>query len=395
MFKWSAIVMGTLVALYYAAAWYIVPGMLERSNNRVAVSDLSQPSPGAQDLHARLTIADMHTDTLLWGRNVLDRADRGHVDVPRLVDGNVALQVFAAVTKVPDGLNYDANTADSDQITLAAIAQAWPVATWGSLLERALYQADRLEAAAKRQPESLKIIRSRADIDTLLAARAGGTPMIGGLLATEGGHPLEGDITNLDALYEANYRMIGLHHFFDNDLGGSLHGVTGEGLNTYGRNVVKAAEARKMIVDVAHSSPNAVADVLDMATRPIVVSHTGVRGACDSVRNLSDQLMKRIASNGGLIGIGYWKGAVCDISPDGVAASIVYAIDLVGEDHVALGSDYDGATQVAFDTSQLVVLTDALIRAGLNEDTIAKVMGGNLIAFLRANLPTDNAPNNA
>ncbi|MGD1934126.1 MAG: peptidase M19, partial [Candidatus Phaeomarinobacter sp.] len=124
MFKWSAIVMGTLVALYYAAAWYIVPGMLERSNNRVAVSDLSQPSPGAQDLHARLTIADMHTDTLLWGRNVLDRADRGHVDVPRLVDGNVALQVFAAVTKVPDGLNYDANTADSDQITLAAIAQA-------------------------------------------------------------------------------------------------------------------------------------------------------------------------------------------------------------------------------------------------------------------------------
>jgi len=146
-----------------------------------------------------------------------------------------------------------------------------------------------------------------------------------------------------------------------------------------------------MIIDLAHSSPNAVADVLDMATRPVVVSHTGVRGACDSVRNLSDQLMKRIAAQGGLIGIGYWEGAVCDISPAGVAASIAYAIDLVGEDHVALGSDYDGATQVAFDTSQLVLLTDALLKAGVSEEAIAKVMGGNLIAFLRANLPSRDA----
>ena len=394
MFKWSAIVMGALAALYYAAALYFVPGMLERPNNRVIASDLSPPSPAAQELHARLTIADMHADTLLWSRNVLDQADRGHVDIPRLVEGNVALQVFAAVTKVPDGLNYDENTADSDQITLAAIAQAWPISTWGSLLERALYQAGRLTAAAKREPDALKVIRSRADIDALLARRAGGTPIVGGLLATEGGHPLEGDITNIDVLYDAGYRMIGLHHFFDNALGGSLHGITGEGLNDHGRAVVKAVEARQMIVDVAHSSPNAVADVLHMATRPVVISHTGVRGACDSVRNLSDDLMKRIASAGGLIGIGYWDGAVCDISPASVAASIVYAVNLVGEDHVALGSDYDGATQVAFDTSQLVVLTDALLEAGLSEDTIAKVMGGNLIAFLRANLPPDNARDN-
>ena len=101
-----------------------------------------------------------------------------------------------------------------------------------------------------------------------------------------------------------------------------------------------------------------------------------------------------VVTAGGLIGIGYWDGAVCDISPASVAASIVYAVNLVGEDHVALGSDYDGATQVAFDTSQLVVLTDALLEAGLSEDTIAKVMGGNLVAFLRANLPPDNAPDN-
>lgn len=391
MFKWSAIIVGALAAIYYAAAWFIVPGALERPNNRVVETQLPPAGSRAQQLHAKLTIADLHADTLLWSRNILDRADRGHVDVPRLIEGNVTLQVFAAVTKVPDGLNYDENTADSDQITLAAIAQAWPVATWGSLLERALYQADKLHQAARRAPETLKVIRTRTDMDALLAERAGSRTIVGGLLATEGGHPLEGDVSNLDALYDAGYRMIGLHHFFDNELGGSLHGITGEGLSAHGRAVVKAAQERRMIIDLAHSSPNAVADVLDMATRPVVVSHTGVRGACDSVRNLSDQLMKRIAAQGGLIGIGYWEGAICDISPAGVAASIAYAIDLVGEDHVALGSDYDGATQVAFDTSQLVLLTDALLKAGVNEEAIAKVMGGNLIAFLRANLPSRDA----
>ncbi len=391
MLKWTAIAIGALVAIYYAAAWFIVPGALERPINRVAEGTSYEVSAAAQKLHAGLVVADLHSDTLLWTRNILDRADRGHVDVPRLVDGNVALQVFSVVTKVPDGLNYDANSADSDQITLAAIAQAWPISTWNSLLGRALYQAEKLETAEKRDSEALRVIRTRADLDAVLAARAKGAKTVGGLLATEGGHPLEGNIANLDVLYDAGYRMIGLHHFFDNELGGSLHGVTGDGLSDFGRKVVAGAEERGMMIDIAHSSPNVVADVLDMATRPLVVSHTGVRGACDSVRNLSDPLMQRIAAQGGLVGIGYWDGAVCDISPKSIAASIVYAVDLLGEDHVALGSDYDGATLVAFDTSHLALITDALLEAGLSETTIAKVMGGNQVRFFRANLPSGGA----
>lgn len=390
MIKWSAVILGIVVAIYYSLAWFVVPGALERPTNRVLEHAPYEVSDAARRLHATLTVADLHSDTLLWSRDILDRSDRGHVDVPRLVEGNVALQVLSVVTKVPDGQNYEENTADSDQITLAAIAQAWPIATWSSLLERALFQADKLHTAERRSPEAVKIIRTRADLDKLLADRVHGAKTVGGVLATEGAHPLEGDIANVSVLYDAGYRMIGLHHFFDNDLGGSLHGVTGEGLNDFGRAVVKAAEERSIIVDVAHSSPNAVADVLDMSTRPVVVSHTGVRGACDSVRNLSDTLMQRIAAKGGLIGIGYWEGAVCDISPAGVAKAIAYAVDLVGEDHVALGSDYDGATQVAFDTSELAVLTDELLKAGLSEQTIAKVMGGNLTQFLRANLPSSN-----
>jgi len=381
LIKWFAAISSLAVALYFGIAWFLVPGALERPINRVVQMEIGPPSERAREVHAKLTVADLHADTLLWSRDILNRADRGHVDVPRLAQGNVALQVFAAVTKVPVGQNYEETSADSDQITLAAIAQAWPVGTWTSLLERALYQAGKLENAASRSQNTLRVIHTRSDIDALLAERAAGGTVVGGLLATEGGHPLEGDIANLDLLYDAGYRMIGLHHFFDNELGGSLHGLTGEGLTEHGRLVVKAAEERRMIIDVAHSSPNAVADVLDMSTRPVVVSHTGVR-------NLSDQLMKRIAARGGLIGIGYWKGAVCDVSPSGIAASIIYAINLVGEDHVALGSDYDGATQVSFDTSQLVYLTDALLAADLSRSTISKVMGGNLVRFLREHLPS-------
>jgi microsomal dipeptidase-like Zn-dependent dipeptidase len=112
-----------------------------------------------------------------------------------------------------------------------------------------------------------------------------------------------------------------------------------------------------------------------------------VRGACASPRNLSDEHMRTIAAKGGLIGIGYWDGAVCDITPKGVAKSIRYAADLVGVDHVALGSDYDGSTTVMFDASQSVALVDALIAAGFTDEEIAKIGGGNQIRLLMELLP--------
>jgi microsomal dipeptidase-like Zn-dependent dipeptidase len=86
-------------------------------------------------------------------------------------------------------------------------------------------------------------------------------------------------------------------------------------------------------------------------------------------------------------GIGYWDAAVCDVSPAGVVASIRYAIDLLGAEHVALGSDYDGATAVAFDTSELAVLTDAMLAARFREQEIRLVMGENVKRFLLEYLP--------
>jgi len=142
-----------------------------------------------------------------------------------------------------------------------------------------------------------------------------------------------------------------------------------------------------VIIDVAHSSEATVDDVLGMIDRPVIVSHTGVYGACESARNISDDHMVRIAGAGGLIGIGYWEGAICDNSPAGIVRSIRYAIDLVGVEHVALGSDYDGATTVTLDTSELAVLTQTMLDEGFTEHEIRSVMGGNAVQFFLENLP--------
>ena len=126
-----------------------------------------------------------------------------------------------------------------------------------------------------------------------------------------------------------------------------------------------------------------------MSSRPVVVSHTGVFGACASARNFPDELMREIAAAGGLIAIGFWDKAVCDISPAGVAAAISYAVELLGEDHVALGSDFDGGTRTSFDSSELAALTQALLDAGMSETAIRKVMGDNSVNFLQRWLPRD------
>jgi microsomal dipeptidase-like Zn-dependent dipeptidase len=128
-------------------------------------------------------------------------------------------------------------------------------------------------------------------------------------------------------------------------------------------------------------------EVLDMVDVPVVVSHTGIHSQCRTVRNFPDDLMRRVAEGGGVIGIGFWSEVTCDDTPTGIAASIVAAIGVVGEDHVSLGSDFDGAVATRFDVSELAAITQALINRGLSEPVIAKVMGGNMVRFLETALP--------
>lgn len=380
--KRAAILLVFLAAAGAGFFFFILPARVDADLNRVVPHAPYPVGAAASELHGGLRLADLHADALLWSRNPLKRHARGHVDLPRLEEGGFRLQVFAAVTKTPKKLNYDLNTGDTDNITLLAVAERWPPKTWTSLLERALHQARRLDKAAARSKGALVVVHDRAGLEAALASGA-----VAAVLATEGAHPLEGRLENVDRLFDAGYRVLGLHHFFDNELGGSLHGVSKAGLTEFGRDALARAEAMGMIIDVAHSSEAAARDALAAARGPVIVSHTGLRGHCDSPRNFSDDLMTEIAAKGGLVGVGFWDGAVCAAALDAVADAIVYAVGLLGVDHVALGSDFDGATTTPFDAAEMAPLVDALLARGLDAAAIAKVMGENQIRFFLERLP--------
>ena len=378
-------IVGVVVLLILLLVHFILPGRVENSMNVNLPHEPYLMSERATKLHDSLFVADLHSDSLLWKRDLREKSSIGHMDLPRLHQGNVALQVFSATTKSPDGQNYESNEADSDNITLLAVTSFWPVRTWNSIYERAVFQLEKLHKLD--QQSELTVVTSKQDMRAFVAQRENGDPAIAGIYLIEGAHPLEGNIENLDLLFNQGLRIMGLTHFFDNELGGSLHGISGEGLNEFGRSVISRANELGLIIDIAHASPQMVEDVLELSSSPVVLSHGGVKGACDTARNLDDSLMQKVAGKGGLIGIGFWDAAVCDVTPQGIVKAIRYAIDLLGIEHVALGSDYDGGTAVMFDTSELVVLTDAMLQANFTEDEIRMVMGENVKRFLLENLP--------
>jgi len=378
----------TLLILCIVIAFFVtIPRLVDEQENKLIRKPPYTASEPALTLHKELTIADLHADSLLWGRDLLERGEYGQVDIPRLADGNVALQVFSLPTKTPRGLNIESNDDQSDEITLLAIVDRWPPKTWNSLTERALYQARRLHQFASGSRGGFVVIESTADLSNYLDRRRLNHRLTAGLLSIEGAHALDGKLENLDVLYRAGYRMMSPSHFFDNDIGGSSAGINKTGLTEKGREWVRETEARHMIVDLAHASPKTIDDVLAIATRPVVVSHTGVKGTCNNNRNLSDDQIRSVAAKGGLIGIGYWDTATCGTDAQAIVKAMRYVSDRVGVEHVALGSDFDGAVTTPFDTTGLVEITDAMLQAGYSEQDIRMIMGGNVMKFLQENLP--------
>lgn len=377
----------SLVPVAAVAFFALGPGMVERAQNKTLDARLPNVSAQTRALHERLQIVDMHSDTLLWDRDLLERSTRGHMDLPRLQDGNVALQVFSSVSKSPKGQNYDANTGETDNITLLTFAQLQPPRTWGSLLQRSLYHAEKLEKAAAASDGQLRMLRGRADLEALLADRAAGREVTGALFSVEGLHNLEGRFENVDALYDAGMRMAGFTHFFDNELAGSMHGVDKGGLTDLGRRVFAELERRGVLVDIAHASHQAIEEMLALATRPVVASHGGVQATCEVNRNLTDDEIRGVAATGGVIGIGYWDAAVCELTPAAVADAIEHVVAVGGLQTAALGSDFDGSTTVGWDTADLAVLTQELRGRGHSDDDIAAIMGGNTLRVLAQVLP--------
>jgi len=376
-----------LMAMVVTLGLMFLPGYLERQFNKVVAAppyEVSQADRAFWDESP--FIADLHSDALLWGRDLNKRTDNGHVDIPRLIEANVALQAFTIVSKTPKGQNYESNTDETDNITALMVVQGRNPKTWTSLLARGLDMAARLEQSEEVN-DAFQVIRSQADLSSYIADRANNSKQSAGLLGVEGLHLLEGELSNVDKIYEAGFRMVAPVHFFDNEVGGSAHGAKKAGLTPFGKTVISKAEKLRMLIDLSHASSATISDVLAQATRPVIVSHTGVQTTCPGDRNLTDAQLKAIARNGGLVGIAMFKQAVCSSDVTGTAKAIRHAVDVMGIEHVALGSDFDGAVTTPFDVTGLPLLVPALRAEGFSESDIRAIIGGNTRDFLLANLP--------
>jgi microsomal dipeptidase-like Zn-dependent dipeptidase len=381
-------VLGITICLAAIVFFGFVPKFIDKSMNKV---QLKIDNPDKVDWYDSIPfIADLHCDELLWNRSLLKAHNFGHVDLPRMQKANMALQVFSIVTKTPRGINIENNTAETDNITLLGIAQLRPTKTWFNLTERALNQCSELHKAAAASNGKLSVITNKKELTQFIADRKKDDRITAGMLGIEGAHALNNDINNLDKLYKAGVRYIGITHFFDNEWAGSAHGVNKKGLTKNGIALVKKMNELAITIDLAHVSPKAIDEILSLSTQPVIISHTGVQGVCNNRRNLSDKQLEAIGAKNGLIGIGLWETAVCGTDAAATAKSIRYVADKIGITKVALGSDFDGAIGTHFDVTGLPLIVNALLKEKFTRTEIELIMGGNIRDFFLKNLPDGN-----
>ena len=372
----------------YLLLIFIAPSIVDKMKNPTVLKPPYTISEKAQKIYDALPfVSDMHCDALLWDRNLLDKKDYGHVDIPRMLEAAISLQAFTIVTKSPKGQNFSTNTGDSDNITTLMLVQGQSIKSWTSLTERALIQSESLHQFEEKSEGKFRIIKSKNDFKKYLVDKKSDVNITAGFLGVEGAHALDGKLENVDVLFDAGIRMMAPTHFFDNKLGGSAHGISKAGLTAFGKKVIQKMQAKNMIVDVAHASTKIIDDILAITTKPIVSSHTGVKGTCDNVRNLSDAHIKGIAKSGGFVAIAMFEQAVCGTDVKATALAIKYVIDLVGADFVALGSDFDGSVNASVDITGLPLIVEELLKLSISETEIQKVMGGNVQRLLLENLP--------
>lgn len=375
-----------LVVLAVAAIIFFgfVPQMIDKSMNVVSKKP---PFPKQKYYDSIPFIADLHCDALLWDRNFLQKNDHGHVDLPRMIEGNMAMQVFSIVSKTPRGINIENNDDHTDQVALLSFAQLRNPADWFSIKTRALHQCEALHDFAKSSDGKFRVIKTKKDLQKYISDRQNNHSITAGMLGIEGAHCLENDLNNLDEFGKAGVRYIGLTHFFDNEWAGSAHGIKKEGLTEKGKQLIKQMAEAHIMIDLAHASQKTISDVLKYHNGPVVVSHTGVKGVCDNNRNLTDAQIIEIGKHNGIIGIGLWETAVCGTDAAATAKSIRYVADKIGVDKVALGSDFDGAIGTHFDVTGLPEIVAALEKQGFVRAEIEKIMGGNIRDFFLRNLP--------
>ena len=323
------------------------------------------------ELHRRVAVADGHADSLMWNRDLNCASAKGHVDFPRLREAGVKIQCFTVVTR---GLPI------IDGFSLFALKEGWPRKARATEWSRCTFQLDRLAAFCRESNGGASIAATATQLESNLSQGR-----LSAVIGVEGGHALGGQVERVAELYQRGVRFMSLSHLSNNELGGTSTPLFGnKPLTQHGRDVLDAMGEVGMLLDVAHASPAMLPVLLAHPKARPFCSHAGVQGATPLWRNLSDEVCRAIADKGGVVGIIFAPQFVGGRSLSDVARHVAHAVNVMGEDGVGFGSDFDGMIPLPKgmrDVRDLPKLTLALLQHGLPVRVVEKVLGENYRRF--------------
>ena len=364
-------------------------------------------------LHNQSLVVDMHTDVLLHvllGSDLSKRLDYGHVDLVRLKEGGVDVQFFAI----------------------------WPnpnLYGQGGMFDQSIRLIDSLDDLVENNPD--KIILTRTPVEVEGAVHTG---KIAACVGVEGGTAIENDLTKLKTLYDRGARYLCLTWNDSPDWASSARdeivnkSEIKPGLSEFGRDVIRWMNEHGMIIDVSHCGEQTFWDVIEESTKPIIASHSCAYNLCPHYRNLKDNQIRAIGKNNGVIFLNFYPGYLArgfdqkytvliesstvfldsmkmvygtnqlgfqayrnhylrqksdNFRPDvGIIVDHMdYIIDLIGDDHVGLGSDFDGISILPKgieDASKMPEITRVMMIRGYSNQRIKKILGGNFMRIFRA-----------
>jgi membrane dipeptidase len=346
-------VFGGVLAIHSLASVQSAPSQTQRSS-----------SAAAQALHASALVVDLHADTVqaldAGARALGERSSRGHVDLPRLRQGGVDVQIFAIYVSPSTPAHGRA-------------------------------RADRLIGVLTRQVAENRnggaaggIVPATTVAHIERASRAG---KIASVLSIENGDALGGDVKALDAFYAAGVRIMSLTWNASNALGDGAAGNAHGGLTDLGRTVLRRMNALGIVVDVSHLSEASFWDALKVTRGALVASHSNASGVHRHVRNLTDHQLRAIARRGGVVGVSFVPQFLGGATLAHVLDHIDHMVAVMGVDHVALGSDFDGFSRAPAgieDVSRLPNLTAGLLARGYSDDAVRRILGANALRVFRA-----------
>jgi len=366
-------------------------------------------SARAKQVHERAIVVDTHDDTTqrLLGDpafNIAARNDTGNIDIPRMREGGLDAIFFSIWM---DG-----------------------AVTGPAAVKRALDQIDAVREAVRTHPNDLVLATTAADIRRAAAARK-----IAALMGVEGGHMIDSDLAVLRTFAALGVRYMTLTHSLNTPWADSSGDKPAhDGLTPFGKDVVREMNRLGMMVDISHVADKTFFDALETTRAPLLASHSSARAIANAPRNMTDDMLRAMTKNGGVVMVNYHAGFLSEafrvakrspelqarfdevekrcgdnegcsipasdrISHDAMLRgdlpkvtweAIVEHIDhvakIAGVDHVGLGSDFDGATMPIGmeDASKLPKITDALLKKGYTEQDVEKILGGNVLRVMEA-----------